>query len=143
MYNAEYPQPNARITSLRIPVVEGYITGRLRTDPHVINDNNPLLSCQLTIQNVGVADCSLDVLETDDISVSGARTVLATTNLVAGGVDSVTVVPTKEYLEFKSTTGTTAVNVQLQSVLRYAMESFSKSDTNYPQVLWSATYPNA
>jgi hypothetical protein len=142
MYPGEYPQPLPRVTNVQCPVIAGYTTARLRAQSSQNGDlfggaSNEDHTTAITIENAGLSTVTVQLKETDDRSPSGIRTNLGTAQtVVPTGRQTVTVIPSKKFMEVTSTSGDGFVRMQLQSKIRWDLLAFAKNDPFYPSVLW-------
>lgn len=146
MYPGEYVQPLVRKTLVQCPVVSGYVTARLQAQdistPPAISGTPTRIAA--TFENVGNTYFSVLLRETDDRSVSGARTILpgfvgTAAYLVPGGEVALALDSRHTFIEVYCT-GTTTGNLrlQLESQRRWTEMGFSKDDPFYPPQLFQA-----
>ena len=94
-----------------------------------LEDNN----CQVIVENVGDTQFTVQLTETSDRTISGTRDTLGSAyTLVPGGRRTYNVIPVKEYVEVKSTSGDGQLRMQLQSKLRWNQLGFSDDDPFCP-----------
>lgn len=135
----EYAQPLTRNTEVRIPVIAGLVTSRLRSCVALANGTTFADSAtQALIKNTGNTQVTLQFQETDDY-VDGPFTATggAVTIKPLGQVTT-TIYPKQAYLELKGLTGTGAVNVRLSSQIQFKELAFDKTDGRSPSSLWQA-----
>lgn len=136
MFPGEYPQPALRLTTVQVPMVSGYATARLRWQGSPVSGygNRVEHTTQVLVENTGLNPFTVQLQETDDRSVSGARTNLgAATALVASGRHQFSVTPSQAYLEAWCTAdGPGELKLQLASQLRWDILGFSDDDPFYP-----------
>lgn len=115
-------------------MVENKTTGRWRVQgpPNMVSgleDNN----CQVIVENVGDTNFTVQLTETSDRTISGTRDNLGSAYaLVPGGRRVYNVLPVKEYVEVKSTSGDGQLRLQLESKLRWNQLGFNDDDPFYP-----------
>lgn len=135
-YAGEYPQPIRRTTPTHAAMVSGYITARLSAQGGLFNSTGYLpQQATVLLENVGSTDFTVQMVETDDY-VEGPRTdVGSAVALVPRGFNTVNVTPTKQYLEFKCTSGSGELRARLESQVRWDHMAFDKTETVYPASL--------
>jgi hypothetical protein len=141
MNPGEYPQPLVRKTFLQIPVVSGYVTGRLQAQdqyPPAVSGITTPVSMLVTLENVGETGFTVQLREMADRSVSGIRYSLGSAvTLAAGGQSTINVGGKQPYLEVYCTGTTTGeLRMQIDSQRRWTPMGFDRSDPFYPPQLW-------
>lgn len=134
-YSGEYPQPLVRTQIIQVPVVSGSVTARLEVHPDPVRisgyENNTTL---FTLENSGNTSFTMQLKETDDRTVSGARSNIgAAVTLVPLGERTLSLIPSKKYLEVWGTSGDGRLRMQIASKLRWNVLGFNKDDFGYPR----------
>jgi len=151
--SGEYPQPNVRRTNLKIPVVAGYTTGRLRAQWDAIPLASPgqttnYVMAEIHNRSAGTTAGTvvLQFNAATNISSSGARTPIGSPiSIVRGGQTSVFFEITQPYIEVAcvSATGQNQageVDIQISSQIKFDDIDFLRSEAIYPQQLWAAPF---
>ena len=143
--SGEYPTPNVRQSVIKVPLVAGYTTGRLRG-----NMSAPVAASNLgygTVEVNASADIAntgtvvLNVVQATDVSSSGARTTVASAiSIVRGGNVTFSFNASQRYLEIQGVSGAGNVSLQISSQIKYDQVGFLRTETIYPTSLWAATY---
>lgn len=162
MNPGEYPQPLVRKHFVNCPVISGYVTARLQAEdwfpPTISGYGTVGTSMFVTFENVGGTAFSVLLQETDDRSISGARTPISgympeqgsvgpmpSLSLVPGGAVQRTLSSLQPYMEVKCTAGgPSQLRMQLESQRQWRELGFDRVDdaTFYPVTLWQAKeYP--
>lgn len=143
-YPGEYPQPLTRVTNVMCAVTSGgsagYVAARLkRQDPTFFPASGDDTQALVTFQNVGAANCTVQLKQTNDYSAPGNDSTSVPTGtrfglgsaitLVPGGVKAVSVSPWMQYLEVWSTFGASVLRMALDSRIRYDKMAFDKSES--------------
>jgi len=143
-YPGEYPQPLTRVTNVYCSVTSGgsagYVAARLkRQDPLFFPASGDDTQALVTFQNIGTANCTVQLKQTNDYSTPGNDSTGAPTGtrfglgsavaLVPGGVKAVSVSPWMQYLEVWSTFGASELRMMIDSRIRYDRMAFDKVET--------------
>lgn len=138
-YQGEYGQPLGRTQIIHCPVVPGSVTARFEVQslPKTADDE---LTIAIVENDCDVA-AGVQFKECDEHVSGASRTnVGSALSIVPGGVDSVSISPSKRYLEVWGTNSAREVNshvrIQLQSKMRWNILGFNKDDAQYAKVLW-------
>ncbi len=140
MFPGEYTQPLARKTTVQVPVISGYVTGRLRTQenfsPTISGTDTTML---LTFENVGNTIFSVSLRETSDSSISGTRIdLISGLSLAVGGHAVKTVVNKRDYLEIYGVHNSGNLRLGIESLRRWDQLGFDDQTdaTFYPKELY-------
>jgi hypothetical protein len=135
----EYPQPLLRTTNVKIPIVGGCVTGRLRSAHTLVSGSTPSDAATLVlVKNTSNAQVSIAFQNSDDY-VNGPFTQVGGQMTVKPlGQATQTIYPKQKFLEVKGITGTGAVDIQLSSQIRFEELGFDRGDGSYPSSLWKA-----
>ena len=150
IFPGEYPDSLVRTTNVRCPVVGGYITARLQAQGDLVHSAtsdglsesgyNPNTT-MVVIENAGQNAFTMQLLGTNDYTSGPRENIGAAVTLVPSGKKTYSVVPRHTYLEVQTTAGTSALQMQLSSRLRWDELGFDKTDPFYPPFLWNAKNP--
>lgn len=145
--SGEYSDGLSRQTIVQTNVYAAKTTARLKSEfPISSTASDPNNLTRVAIESdadVNNTDVTIQLVETDDIAAAGVRTNLgAAQTIKPGGRVSLSVYPTKRYIEVQSTAGTGFIRITLDSLIRWEKMSFSKTETIYPQkILQPQTLP--
>ena len=146
MPSGEYPSNTLRTTYLKIPVVAGYTTGRLRAHTTLPaagqNIQTNFVTAQISTENdSNTGTVVLQLVAANDISSSGARTNIGSPiSLVRGGTTNVNFDVTQNYVEVQCVSGQGQVDLQLSSRVKFDIVGFLRSEAIYPTAIWAASY---
>ena len=150
IFPGEYPAALVRTTSIRCPVVGGYITARLQAQGDLVHSAtsdglnesgyNPNTT-MVVVENTGQNQFTLQLLGTNDYTSGPRENIGAAVTLVPQGRASFSATPRHTYLEVFTPAGTSALQMQLSSRLRWDELGFDKTDAFYPPFLWNAKNP--
>lgn len=150
IFPGEYPEALVRTTSVRCPVVGGYITARLQVQGDLVHSAtsdgldesgyNPNTT-MVVLENTGNSAFKMQLLGTNDYTLGPRENIGVNQTLVPCGKTSFAATPRHTYLEVFTTEGTSALRMQLSSRLRWDELGFDKTDPFYPPFLWNAKNP--
>ncbi len=141
--SSEYTYPMVRTTSLKVPLVEDYVTGRLKAVDGISSLNIDVRNTQVHLWNDGTTPYHVEVNEVDDIAPDTIRTnLIPATELVPNGQKIFDIVPTKNYVEITSVSGGGTITAKFNSLMKWDIQGFAKTDTTYPEVLWGVLDPD-
>jgi hypothetical protein len=138
----EYPQPLLRTTELRVPVIAGLVTGRLRSIQATFNGSTSSDQAVLVnVKNTGSASLTVMFSDTNDyvngpfVQNGGVMTIAP-----LGNATNV-IYPKLKYLEFIGVTGTGYAHVKLTSQLRFDECAFDRTEGRASALLWDDNQP--
>jgi hypothetical protein len=138
----EYPQPLLRVTNVKIPVIDGCKTARLRAVQTLSSGTTFAdASTQVLVKNTGNAQVSIQFQASNDYTNGPYTTLGGTVTVKPLGQATTTIFPNQKFLEVKGTSGTGAVDIQLSSQIRFDQLGFDRNDGSYPSSLWSGNLP--
>lgn len=132
--SGEYPMPLVRTTNVNIPIVSGYVTGRLRTEAVSVSGYG-LNTAMVVLENVGTTSFTVQMRETPHYVSGPFSNIGPAVALVPSGQKTLTITPIRDILEFRGVTGSGELRAQLSSQLRWEHMAFDKTETNYPSSL--------
>jgi hypothetical protein len=127
----EYPQPQLRATNYHLPIVAGFVTGRLRGDLLSVSGYAPQTTVVL-LENTGRTQFTVQMRESPDYVSGPFSNIGPAVALVPSGQKTVVITPIRDFLEFKGTSGDGFLKAQLTSQVKWQQMAFDKSDPNYP-----------
>lgn len=117
-------------------MVADFTTGRLRARGLTSISGYDPQNVRMTMINEGDTAVTIQCIGTDDY-ISGPRTNIGNAvQVVAGGEKQKTWQQTQEYLELKSTAGTSQFRFVLESRLEWEQMAFDKAESIYPASLY-------
>lgn len=136
-----YPQPLTRVTELRVPVLAGLKTARIRcqgTVPHDASDQLALTDVRFV--NDGTTQVTVKLVQSDDYTNGPFTDLGSSVTVVPGGQQAASVYPVRRYVELQGLTGTGQVRVTLSSQLRFDEYAFAKTESYYPAAISTPVY---
>ena len=138
----EYAQPLLRTTELRVPVIAGLVTGRLRAVS--VGFNGSTTSNQaafVNVKNTCATALTVKFSDTDDY-INGPFTQDGGVMTIAPlGNASNVIYPDQKYLEFIGVTGTGYAHVKVSSQIQFEECAFDRTDGRASSLLWDAIQP--
>jgi hypothetical protein len=155
IYPGEYPEGLVRTTNVQCAVVGGYVTARLQVQGEpvlsagtvsvgggVLSESGYVANTTMvTVENTGLNSFTMRLLGTNDYTSGPRENIGAAQTLVPLGRTQYSVVPRHTYLEVFTTSGTSALKMQLSSRLKWDELGFAKTDPFYPPFLWNVKNP--
>ena len=146
MNPGEYNASLVRKTTVRCPVVSGYVTARFQASDWFapVISGTPATNMSCLFENTGQTTFSVVLNETDDRSASGTRYPLVgfsgtAAYLRPGGQKTVNLQGRRKFLEVYCTGTTTGeLRLQIESQRQWTEMGMDRTDPFYPPSLWQA-----
>jgi len=140
-FPGEYAQPLTRTTEVRVPIIAGCVTARLRSLEFPTGGSETDADTQVLFKNTGDTQITVQFQETDDHVNGPFNHVGQSVTLIPGGQSTIDITPSLAFLELAGLSGTGEVNVRISSQIQFQELGFDKTEGRYPSSLWKADYP--